>query len=129
MTLITGNGLWDAIGTAMIGILLVVVAVLLAMETSSLLLGEGAGPEDLASIKAALVGPGVDGVIHIRTMYVGPEELLVAAKIAVSPTESARDITEAIDVAEARVRSAVPIARLIFLEPDIARSPVESVER
>ena len=121
LTLITGNGRWDAAGTAMIGLLLVAVAALLAMETSSLLLGEGAGPEDLAAIKGALVGLGVDSVIHIRTMYVGPEELMVAAKIAVSPTESARDITEAIDAAEIRVRKAVPIARLIFLEPDIAR--------
>ena len=121
MTLITGDGHWDAVGTAMIGILLVAVAVLLALETSSLLLGEGAAATDVAKIKAALVGPGVDSVIHIRTMFVGPEELMVAAKIAVSPTELARDVTEAIDAAEVRVRAAVPIARLIFLEPDIAR--------
>jgi cation diffusion facilitator family transporter len=121
LTLITGNGRWDAVGTAMIGLLLVAVAALLALETSSLLLGEGAEPGDLAAIKGALVGLGVDDVIHIRTMYVGPDELLVAAKIAVSPTESARDIAEAIDAAEIRVREAVPIARLIFLEPDIAR--------
>jgi cation diffusion facilitator family transporter len=122
MTLITGDGHWDAVGTAMIGLLLVAVAVLLAMETSSLLLGEGVSEADLAQIKAVLVGPGVDGVIHIRTMFVGPEELLIAAKIAVSPTESAREVAEAIDAAEVRVRSALPIARLIFLEPDIARA-------
>lgn len=122
MTLITDDGHWDAVGTAMIGILLVGVAVLLAMETSSLLLGEGADAEDLKTIKAALIGPGVDSVIHIRTLYVGPEEVMVAAKIAVSPTESAREVTEAIDAAEIRVRAAVPIARLIFLEPDIART-------
>jgi cation diffusion facilitator family transporter len=124
MTLITGDGHWDAVGTAMIGLLLVAVAVVLALETSSLLLGEGAAADDLAAIRAALVGPGVDGVIHIRTMYVGPEELLVAAKIAVSPTESAQEVAGAIDAAEARVRDAVPIARLIFLEPDIARASV-----
>jgi cation diffusion facilitator family transporter len=122
MTLLTGDGHWDAVGTAMIGLLLVAVAFVLAVETSSLLLGEGAEPGDLAAIRAALVGPGVHGVIHIRTMYVGPEELLVAAKIAVAPTESARDVAEAIDAAEIRVREAVPIARLIFLEPDIARA-------
>jgi cation diffusion facilitator family transporter len=122
MTLITGDGLWDAIGTAMIGLLLVAVAALLAMETSSLLLGEGAAAEDVAAIKAALAGPGVQGVIHIRTMYVGPDELLVAAKIAVPPTDSAREVAEFIDAAEIRVRAAVPIARLIFLEPDIARA-------
>jgi cation diffusion facilitator family transporter len=122
MTLVTGDGHWDAVGTAMIGLLLVGVAVLLAVETSSLLLGEGAEPVDLQAIKDALVGPGVDSVIHIRTLYVGPEELLVAAKIAVSPTESAVEVAEAIDHAEARVRRAVPIARLIFLEPDIVRT-------
>jgi cation diffusion facilitator family transporter len=121
LTLITGDGHWDAVGTAMIGLLLVAVAFLLAMETSSLLLGEGAGPEDLQKIKSALVGPGVDSVIHIRTMYVGPEEVMVAAKIGVSPTESAREVAESIDAAEVRVRAALPTARLIFLEPDISR--------
>jgi cation diffusion facilitator family transporter len=125
MTLLTDDGHWDAVGTAMIGLLLVAVAVLLAVETSSLLLGEGAEPEDLRAIKAALVGPGVDAVIHIRTLFVGPEELMVAAKIAVSPTESAVEVAGAIDEAEARVRRAVPIARLIFLEPDIARGTQE----
>jgi cation diffusion facilitator family transporter len=122
MTLATDNGRWDAAGTALIGMLLVVVAVILAVETSSLLLGEGATAADVAAIREALTGPGVDGVIHLRTMFVGPEELLVAAKIAVPPTASARDIAEAIDGAEARVRSAVPVARLIFLEPDIRRA-------
>ena len=126
LTLATGDGHWDAVGTAMIGVLLVAVAFVLALKTSSLLLGEGADALDLAAIRAALVGPGVDGVIHIRTMYVGPEELLVAAKIAVSPTESALAVAAAIDAAELRVRAAVPSARLIFLEPDIARSPVSS---
>jgi cation diffusion facilitator family transporter len=123
MTLLTDDGRWDALGTGMIGALLVAVAFVLAMKTSSLLVGEGAEPTDLAAIRTALVGPGVDGVIHIRTMYVGPDELLVAAKIAVSPTELARDVAGAIDAAEVRVRVAVPIARLIFLEPDIARAP------
>jgi cation diffusion facilitator family transporter len=122
LTLLTHDGHWDAVGTGLIGLLLVGVAVLLALETSSLLLGEGATPADVIAIREALVGPGVDSVIHLRTMYVGPDELLVAAKIGVPPTESARDVAEAIDAAEVRVRKAVPIARLIFLEPDIART-------
>jgi cation diffusion facilitator family transporter len=126
MTLITDDGHWDAVGTAMIGLLLVAVAVLLAMETSSLLLGEGASEPDRTAIRTALVGEGVDGVIHLRTLYVGPEELMVAAKIAVSPTESAREVAEAIDAAEVRVRTVLPIARLIFLEPDIARPATEA---
>ena len=122
MTLITGEGRWDAVGTAMIGILLVLVAVILAIETSSLLLGEGAEPEILEIIRHSLVGHGVESVIHIRTLYTGAEEIMIAAKIAVIPTESAKEIAEAIDLAEVRVREAVPMAKLIFLEPDIART-------
>lgn len=125
MTLLTDDGHWDALGTAMIGLLLVSVAVLLAVETSSMLIGEGAGEATIARIEAALVGDGaagVDSVIHLRTMYTGPDELLVAAKIAVSPTESAAAVAAAIDAAEVRVRATVPTARLIFLEPDIRRA-------
>ena len=121
MTLITDNGKWDAVGTAMIGLLLIVVAGILAQKTASLLVGEGADAADLARIKTALVGGGVDGIIHIRTLYVGPDELMIAAKIAVAPTESAAEVASAINEAEARVRAAVPEAKLIFLEPDIAR--------
>jgi cation diffusion facilitator family transporter len=121
MTLATGDGRWDAVGTAMIGVLLVCVAAVLALETSSLLLGEGAGREDIAAIRSALVGEGVERVIHLRTMYVGPDELMVAAKIAVPGAGSAADVSAAIDAAEQRVRDAVPPARLIFLEPDIDR--------
>jgi cation diffusion facilitator family transporter len=126
MTLITNDGTWDAIGTVMIGLLLVAVAVVLALETSSLLLGEGASRDDVRRIREALVGEGVDRVIHLRTMYVGPDELLVAAKIAVPRTESAVEVSEAIDAAERRVREAFPAARLIFLEPDIDRGTAAS---
>jgi divalent metal cation (Fe/Co/Zn/Cd) transporter len=105
----------------MIGLLLIVVAGILAQKTASLLVGEGADAADLARIRTALVGGGVDGIIHIRTLYVGPDELMIAAKIAVAPTESAAEVAAAINEAEARVRAAVPEARLIFLEPDIAR--------
>jgi cation diffusion facilitator family transporter len=121
LTLLTGWGGWDAISTALIGLLLIAVAIVLAVETSSLLLGEGAEHGDLVRIRAALVGPGVERVIHLRTMYVGPDELLVASKIAVSRTESAAEVADAIDAAEARVREILPTATLIFLEPDIDR--------
>ena len=119
MTLVTGDGRWDAVGSAAIGLLLVVIAVVLARETKSLLLGEAATPEHVAAIRAALVGEGVPEVIHLRTMHLGPEELLVAAKIAVPAASSAADVAAAIDAAEARVRDAVPLARLIYLEPDL----------
>nr|WP_210768657.1 cation diffusion facilitator family transporter [Arthrobacter sp. E3] len=119
LTIITGNGLWDAAGTALIGLLLVCVAVILALETKSLLLGESATVEDVRAVEAALVGPGVSKIIHLKTLHLGPEELLVAAKIAVLECETGAQIATAINDAEKRVRAAVPIAKVIYLEPDI----------
>jgi len=121
LTLLTGNGRWDAAGTALIGALLVLVAAVLAVEMNSLLIGEAATPELVAAIRAALLGGAVQRVIHMKTLHLGPEELLVAAKIAVGPQEHAADVAEAIDAAERRVRVAVPIARVIYLEPDVDR--------
>jgi len=123
MTLITHDGRWDAAGTAGIGVLLVAIAVVLAVETSSLLLGESASAADVAAIRAALVGPGVASVIHLRTVHLGPEELLVAAKVEVAAGDSAEHVASAIDEAEVRVRAAVPIATVIYVEPDLRRDP------
>ncbi|MFC1411324.1 cation diffusion facilitator family transporter [Streptacidiphilus sp. N1-12] len=123
LTLATGDGVWDGVGTVCIGTLLVVIAVVLGIETKSLLLGEGAGAADVAAIRSAIVDDDVvTGVIHMRTLYLGPEELLVAAKIAVQHDDSATEVARAIDAAEARIRVAVPIARVIYLEPDIQRT-------
>ncbi|SDD57684.1 cation diffusion facilitator family transporter [Sanguibacter gelidistatuariae] len=119
LTLITGDGRWDAAGTACIGVLLVLIAIVLALETKSLLLGESATKADVEAIEAALVGPGVPSVIHIKTLHLGPEELLVAAKIEVDVRSNAAEIADAIDAAEARVRAVVPIAKRIYLEPDL----------
>ena len=120
LTLITHNGIWDGIGTAAIGLLLVTIAIVLAIETKSLLLGEGATPEDVRKIEqAVLSGEGVERIIHMKTLYLGPEELLVAAKIAVPRTERADEVTTHINEAEARIREALPIARVIYIEPDI----------
>lgn len=121
LTLLTGDGRWDAAGTAGIGLLLVVIAVVLAVEMSSLLVGEAASAEDVAAIQAALVGDAVVSVIHLRTLHLGPEELLVAAKIEVTGGDAA-SIARAIDDAEVRVRAAVPTAHLIYLEPDLRRA-------
>lgn len=122
LTLATGDGRWDAIGTAGIGVLLVAIAIVLAIETKSLLLGESATREHVRKIEQAIVADGATGIIHLRTMHLGPEELLVAAKIAVEHGDSGRDIATAIDEAEQRIRAAVPIARVIYLEPDIRRA-------
>ncbi len=122
LTLLTGDGRFDAAGTACIGVLLVVIAVVLAIEMKSLLIGESAVAAHRRAIEDALPGDGVDGVIHLRTLHLGPEELLVAAKIAVPSAESADEVADAIDAAEARVRAAVPIARVIYLEPDVRRT-------
>ncbi len=100
---------------------------LLGIETKSLLLGEGANPEAVARIRAALEDDDlVERVIHMRTMHLGPEELLVAAKIAVPPGTSAEDVAAAINAAERRVREAEPVARVIYLEPDIDASHPEA---
>jgi len=120
MTLLSRNGIFDVIGTAMIGILLVLVAVTLAVETKSLLLGEAAGPESISRIEAALADtPGIDRIIHMKTMHMGPEEILVAAKIGVRGTDSAVAVAEAINRAEVNIREAEPMVTSLYLEPDI----------
>ena len=120
LTLVTDDGVWDGIGTVLIGLLLVTVAVVLAIETKSLLLGEGATREATARIEAALLGDeGVERIIHMKTLHLGPDELLVAAKIAVRHGDTAAEVARTIDATEARIRAAEPIARVIYIEPDI----------
>jgi len=120
LTWITGNGRWDGAGSLGIGALLGCVAVILATEMKSLLLGESADADVERAIVAALEdGPEVERVIHLRTLHLGPETLLVGAKIAVSREQSAAALVAGIDTAERRVRAAVPIAELIYLEPDL----------
>ena len=126
LTVLTGDPVFDALGTISIGILLGIIAIILIIEMKSLLIGEGATPPVLGKINAELVGGDVQRVIHIRTQYLGPEELLVAAKIALTPALSTAEVAAAIDEAEARVRAKVAEARLIYLEPDLDRSTVSS---
>jgi cation diffusion facilitator family transporter len=120
IALATDSGVWDGIGTLCIGTLLICIALVLAAETKSLLLGEGAGAESLTRIREATVdGETVTGIIHMRTLHLGPEELLVAAKISVRHDDTAAQVAAAIDAAEERIRAAEPFARVIYLEPDI----------
>jgi cation diffusion facilitator family transporter len=119
---ITGNPRWDAAGSIAIGLLLGLIAIILIAETKSLLIGEAAAPDAVDRIRAALVGPGVDRVIHLRTLHLGPEELLVAAKVAMPRTANLERVAQAINEAERRVRLAEPAARVIYLEPDLDHS-------
>jgi cation diffusion facilitator family transporter len=120
IALATDSGVWDGIGTVCIGTLLIAIALVLAAETKSLLLGESAGADSVSRIRDAIVdGETVIGVIHMRTLHLGPEELLVAAKIAVRHDDTAAEVARAIDAAEERIRTAEPFARVIYLEPDI----------
>lgn len=122
MSVVTDNGYWDVAGTVCIGLLLVVVAITLAFETKSLLLGEAAGEDHQEAIRAAVLDSSqTDDVIHMRTLHVGPDEILVAIKLAVVPTESAQEVADEINAAEARIRAAVPQAKFVFIEPDIRR--------
>jgi cation diffusion facilitator family transporter len=121
LTVLTGNAVWDGIGTTCIGVLLGVIAIVLIVETKSLLIGEGASRDVLDEIVAQLQSERVEKVIHIRTQYLGPEELLIAAKIGLAPALSVPDVAAEIDAAEARIRAKVPAARLIYLEPDLER--------
>jgi cation diffusion facilitator family transporter len=130
LMLITDNQYFDVAGTTLIGLLLVLVAITLAVETKSLLLGESASEDAQRDILAALVATdGIERVIHMKTMHLGPEELLVAVKIGVRATDSATDVAAAIDRAEHAVRSAVPAASSMYIEPDLYRSDYVPADR
>lgn len=124
MTVITGDPVWDAVGTIMIGVLLAVIAVILIIEMKSLLIGEGSSEDELEAIRAELESGRVERVIHIKTQYIGPDELLIAAKVAMNSGMTVGELAGAIDEAESRVRARVPAARLIYLEPDLDRERV-----
>lgn len=121
LTIITDDPVWDGIGTLSIGILLGVVALVLAIEMKGLLIGESATRASVERIRAALPGEGITRIIHLKTLHLGPDELLVAAKVAVDPALGLPEVARAIDAAEARVRAVEPIARQMYLEPDLDR--------
>ncbi|MBF6364577.1 cation diffusion facilitator family transporter [Nocardia puris] len=123
LTVLTGDPIWDGIGTLAIGVLLGAIAVVLIVEMKSLLIGEGATPAEYAAIRANLVdGEHIDRVIHLETEYLGPEDMLVAAKIAIVPGLDIATVATAIDAAEVRVRAAVPHVNRMYLEPDLYRA-------
>ena len=122
LALVTDDPVWDGVGTLAIGALLAIVAIVLAIEMKGLLIGEAASREAVDAIRAALVdGSTVLRVIHLKTLHLGPDELLVAAKIAVAPGLALPAVARAIDDAEVRVRAVEPLARQMYLEPDLDR--------
>ncbi len=130
LALITHNLYFDVIGSAAIGVLLVAIAVILATEMKSLLVGESASHESVLRIRTAIEGTdGVDSLIHLKTLHIGPEELLVAAKIGVPGNATGEAIARTIDAAERRLREADPMATQVFVEPDIFRRDYTPAER
>ncbi len=123
LTMLTGDPVWDGFGTVAIGALLGVIAIILMVEMHSLLIGEGATKQEEAAIRAALEQTEhIERLIHLRTQYLGPDELLVGAKIALAPETDLATVAATIDAAEAAVRAAVPAVRVIYLEPDLDRA-------
>ncbi len=121
LTIITGDSLWDAVGTILIGLLLVLVAIVLGIETKSLLVGEGASVDDVRAIRRALDDhDNVTGVVHMKTLYLGPDELLVGAKVTFEPGTDIERVAAIINELEVAVRAAVPLARVIYIEPGLA---------
>jgi len=124
LSVITGDPIFDAIGTICIGVLLVLVAIVLGIETKSLLVGEGATAADADKIRDAInAQPQVEALIHMKTLYLGPDELLVGAKVAFGRTKKLADVAVAIDEVEAAIREQVPAARVIYIEPDVYVAP------
>ncbi len=124
LTIITGNSMWDAIGTLAIGVLLIAVAIILGIETKSLLVGEGATIDDAQKIRDAInANPDVEALIYMKSLYLGPDELLVAAKVAFASKKTLADVASSIDAVEASIRAAVPVARVIYIEPDVFVAP------
>ena len=124
---LTHDPVWDAFGTLAIGALLAVVAVVLGIEMYSLLLGEAASSSEQEVIRQAILGTdGVARVVQLRTMHLGPDEVLVVGGLELDPELSADDAARVIDHAQARAREALPSARVIYLEPDLPSAVPES---
>lgn len=120
LAVITGDPRFDAAGSIGIGMLLAVIAIILAVEMKSLLIGESASEADIELLRESILsGDEVKRIIHIRTLHVGPEELLVAAKLEFDASLTLREISGLINGVEARVREALPIATIIYIEPDV----------
>lgn len=128
MSIVLGDPRFDAMGSIAIGVLLGVIAAVIAVEMQSLLIGEGASRSQALDIEQAIENsPSVKSLIHIRTLHLGPDELLVAAKVELDSGLELSSLAPAINAIEASIRDRVPIARVIYIEPDVARDPTAPV--
>jgi divalent metal cation (Fe/Co/Zn/Cd) transporter len=124
LAVVTGDGMWDGLGSLAIGLLLISVAIVLVIEMSSLLVGEAARPEVVARIRRTIEEyPAVRHCIHLRTDHLGPDEIMVATKIEFDPALTIAELAQTIDALEIEIRAAEPHATLIFVEPDVYRAP------
>ena len=118
LSAVTDQPRWDGVGTILIGLLLGVIAAVLAREMKSLLIGESADDGDRKAILAAIgETPGVSSVVHLRTQHLGPDEILVGARVAFEPGLDVAAVAAAVDEVEERVRAVVPAAHPIYVEP------------
>ncbi len=129
MSKVTENPRWDALGSVAIGLLLVAISIVLAIEMKGLLIGESASPTKQRAIADAIKdSPEVQGIIHMKTEHIGPDELLVGVKVGFEPSLTIRDLADAINGVERRMREAVPEARIVYIEPDVLREGDEFPE-
>ncbi|HEX3427520.1 MAG TPA: cation diffusion facilitator family transporter [Candidatus Limnocylindrales bacterium] len=121
LTTMTGDGIWDAVASIAIGALLMAIGLVVNRETQSLLLGESATEAVIASIRSAIeTTPGIEGLVDLRTIHLGPDDLVIAVGIVVDPAADATAITRSIDEAKRRTRNAVPFRTVIYVEPRLA---------
>lgn len=124
LTVLTGNSVFDGAATIAIGVLLILIAAVIGWEVKSLLVGEGASDGDVAKIEEALLASSdVDRIIHMKTLYVGPDEFMIGAKVSLAPDRTMKEVSVIVNLAERRVREAVPAARIIYIEPDVWIDP------
>ena len=124
LTVLTGNSVFDGAATIAIGVLLILIAAVIGWEVKSLLVGEGAHDDDVEKIEAALLaGSDIDRIIHMKTLYVGPDEFMIGAKVSLAADRTMKEVSVIVNLAERRVREAVPAARIIYIEPDVWIDP------
>ncbi len=129
LALITGDTHWDGWGSIAIGVLLIIAASFMFVEIRSLLIGEGADEKTLESIRGEILKvKDVENIVDLKTLYVGPAELFIAMKVIVQHDDQAHIVADAIDEIEARIRKVIPEAKLIYVEPDLYKTPKKQLE-